>query len=179
MSKTILVLSSSPRRSGNSDLLCDQFVAGAKDAGHEAEKIFLKDKKINYCQGCGACLNGANRCPQKDDMGEVLEKMIAADVIVMATPVYFYTMCAQMKTLIDRTCSRYTEISDKEFYFIVTAADSNKRAMERTLEEFRGFTSCLDGSKEAGIIYGTGAWEIGDIKGSEAMKLAYGMGKAA
>ena len=90
------MLSSSPRRGGNSDLLCEQFVAGAKDAGHHAEKIFLKDKKINYCQGCGACLNGEKSCPQKDDMGEVLEKMIAADVIVMATPVYFYTMCAHV-----------------------------------------------------------------------------------
>ena len=176
MSKNILVLSSSPRRGGNSDLLCEQFVAGAKDAGHHAEKIFLKDKKINYCQGCGACLNGEKSCPQKDDMGEVLEKMIAADVIVMATPVYFYTMCGQMKTLIDRTCSRYTEIRNKAFCFIVTAADSNQQAMERTLEEFRGFTSCLNGAKETGVVYGTGAWGIGDIKGSKAMKLAYEMG---
>lgn len=85
----------------------------------------MKDKKINYCTGCGTCLNEGKRCPQKDDMSEILEKMIAADVIVMATPVYFYTMCAQMKTLIDRTCSRYTEIRNKEFYFIVTAADNS------------------------------------------------------
>jgi multimeric flavodoxin WrbA len=139
--------------------------------------IFLKDKEINYCTGCGTCLNGKKRCPQKDDMAEVLEKMIAADVIVMATPVYFYTMAAQMKTLIDRTCSRYTEISKKEFYFILTAADKNKRAMERTLEGFRGFTSCLKGAKEKGIIYGTGAWNIGDIKENQAMKKAYDIGK--
>jgi len=176
MSKKVLVISSSPRRGGNSDLLCDQFVAAAKKAGNHAEKVFLKDKKINYCQGCGACVGGAKACPQKDDMGGVLEAMVAADVIVMATPVYFYTMCGQMKTVIDRTCSRYTELRNKEFYFIATAADSNKRAIERTVEEFRGFTSCLDGSKEAGIICGTGAWGIGDIKGSEAMKVAYEMG---
>ncbi|MEJ2683833.1 MAG: NAD(P)H-dependent oxidoreductase [Candidatus Sulfobium sp.] len=90
---------------------------------------------------------------------EVLDKMIAADVIVMATPVYFYTMNAQMKTLIDRTCSRYTEIRNKEFYFIVAAADSRKRAMERTMEGFRAFTSCLSRAREKGIIYGTGAWK--------------------
>ena len=177
MSKKILVLSASPRKGGNSDLLCDQFLSGAQQAGLHAEKIFLKDKKINYCTGCGTCYNGKKRCPQKDDMAEVLEKMIAADVIAMATPVYFYTMNAQMKTLIDRTCSRYTEIRNKEFYFIVTAADSNKRAMERTLEGFRGFTSCLDGAKEKGIIYGVGAWNIGDIKGKPAMEEAYEMGK--
>jgi multimeric flavodoxin WrbA len=151
-------------------------MTGAREAGHHARKIFLKDKKINYCTGCGTCLNGKKRCPQKDGMAEVLEKMVAADVIVMATPVYFYTMCAQMKTLIDRTCSRYTELIGKEFYFIVTAAVNNKGAMERTLEGFRAFTCCLNGAKEKGIIYGIGAWNIGDIKGKPAMKDAYESG---
>lgn len=177
MKKKVLVLSSSPRRGGNSDLLCDQFTNGVQQAGHHVDKIFLKDKKINYCTGCGTCIDRGKSCPQKDGMAEVLDKMIAADVIVMVTPVYFYTMCAQMKTLIDRTCARYTEINNKDFYFIVTAADNSKPAMKRTLEEFRGFTYCLDGPNEKGIIYGTGAWNIGDIKKSDAMKKAFEMGK--
>jgi multimeric flavodoxin WrbA len=177
MSKKVLVLSASPRKGGNSDLLWDQFFLGAKEAGNHVEKIFLSNKKINYCTGCYAC-KGRGDCVQQDDMAEVLEKMIATDVILMATPVYFYTMNAQMKTLIDRTCSRYTEISNKEMYFIVTAADTSKQAMERTVEGFRGFTSCLSGAKEKGIIYGTGAWNVGDIKGHPAMKQAYEMGKA-
>jgi len=176
MSKRILVLSASPRIGGNSDLLCDQSIRGIKDVGHNAEKIFLKDKNVNYCTGCGACFNG-KKCTQEDDMSSILDKMILADVIVMASPVYFYTMNAQMKTLIDRTCSSYTEISDKEFYFIITAADSNKLAMERTIEGFRAFTSCLSGTQEKGIIYGTGAWNIGEIKGKPSMKQAYEMGK--
>lgn len=178
MSKKVLVLSSSPRHGGNSDLLCDRFSIGAKEAGHDLEKVFLKDKHINYCTGCGSCVNGKRSCPQNDDMADILEKMIASDAIVMATPVYFYTMCAQMKTVIDRTCARYTEIQNKSFYFIVAAADTNVPAMERTLEGFRGFTSCLDGAKEEGVIYGTGAWNIGDINGSPAMKRAYDMGKS-
>ena len=177
MSKKVLLLSASPRKGGNSDMLCDQFMRGAKEAGNQGEKIFLGDKKINYCTGCGACQGNGGKCVQKDDMAKILEKMIAADVIVMATPVYFYTMSAQMKTLIDRTCSRYTEIRNKDFYFIVAAADSSKRAMERTLEGFRAFTSCLSRPKEKGIIYGTGAWKIGDIKRSKAMPQAYEMGK--
>jgi multimeric flavodoxin WrbA len=177
LSKKILVLSASPRKGGNSDLLCDQFVSGAREAGHHAEKIFLKDKKIIYCNGCGICIDGKKNCPLKDDMAEVLDKMIAADVIVMATPVYFYTMNAQMKTFIDRTCSRYTGIRDKEFYFIIAAADTNIQAMGRTIEGFRGFTSCLSGAVEKGIIYGTGAWNIGDIKGKPAMKEAFEMGR--
>ncbi len=178
MGKKILVISASPRKGGNSDLLCDQFIKGAKEAGHDAGKIYVIDKRIEYCTGCGACYNGGNPCSLKDDMAEVLDKMIAADVIVMATPVYFYTMAGQMKTLIDRTCSRYTEIKNKKFYFIAAAADSNKNSIERTIEEFRGFISCLSGAKEKGVIYGTGAWQMGDIKEKPSMTAAYEAGKS-
>lgn len=177
MGKRVLILSSSPRRHGNSSALCDQFMEGAIEASHQVEKVVLAEKKINYCTGCYAC-SGNGRCAQKDDMAEILDKMTAADVIVLATPVYFYTMCAQMKTVIDRTVARYTKISNKEFYFIVTAADSNKAALERTIEGFRGFTSCLPGAKEKGIVNGSGAWEIGDILRSRAMKQAQEMGHA-
>jgi multimeric flavodoxin WrbA len=176
MNKKVLVLSSSPRRGGNSDLLCDQFISGASEAGHQVEKIFLKDRNINYCTGCGTCFNGNKPCPQKDDMKEILEKIVEADVIAMATPVYFYTMCGQMKTLIDRTCARYTEINNKEFYFIVTAADDNKSAMKRTLEGFRGFTSCLNGANEKGIVLGTGAWNKGEIETKPEIKEAFQLG---
>jgi multimeric flavodoxin WrbA len=176
MRKKILILSSSPRKKGNSNALCDEFMRGAAEAGHDVEKVVLAEKRINYCTGCYAC-RGNGKCAQKDDMAPILSSMIAADAIVLATPVYFYTMCAQMKTVIDRTVARYTEIANKEFYFIVAAADSSKPAMERTFEGFRAFTSCLRGAKEKGIVYGTGAWEIGDIQGSRAVKHAYEMGK--
>ncbi len=178
MSKKVLVISSSPRKGGNSDILCDQFILGAEEAGNKAEKIFLGDKEINYCIACDTCKRNGGICDHDDDMAEVREKMIAADVIVMATPVYFYSMAAQMKTLIDRTYLGYTEISNKDFYFITTAAVTRKQALERTIEGFRGFTSLLSGAKEKGIIYGTGAQNIGDIKGSSAMIEAYEMGKA-
>ncbi|MDT8716961.1 flavodoxin family protein [Clostridium sp. 19966] len=177
MNKKILVLSASPRKEGNSDMLCDQFVLGAKEAGNQAEKIFLNDKEINYCMACDSCRGDEGKCIQQDDMTEILDKMIAADVIVMATPVYFYTMDAHMKTLIDRTYARHTQVSNKEFYFIVTAMDGRKQAMGRTIEGFRGFTDCLSGVKEKGIIYGVGAWNMGDIKGHPAMKEAYEMGR--
>jgi multimeric flavodoxin WrbA len=177
MSKRILILSSSPRKHGNPNALCDRFIEGAIEAKHQVEKVVLADKKINYCTGCYAC-RGNGRCAQKDDMAQILDSMIAADVIVLATPVYFYTMCAQMKTVIDRTVARYTKITKKDFYFIVTAADSNKAALEPAIEGFRAFTSCLPGAKEKGIVYGTGAWEIGDIVKSRAMKQAYDMGLA-
>ncbi|MDD4359344.1 MAG: flavodoxin family protein [Syntrophaceticus sp.] len=177
MSKKVLIISASPRRSGNSDLLCDQFMLGAKESGNQAEKIFIRDKKINFCLACDTCKGNGGICVQKDDMKEILDKMIAADVIVMATPVYFYAMSGRMKTLIDRTYPKYTEIKDKEMYFIITAADGREQYMQRTIECFRGFTSCLDGVKEKGIIYGLGAWKAGDVQGSQAMEQAYEMGK--
>ncbi len=177
MSKNVLILSSSPRKKGNSSALCDRFMEGASEASHQVEKVVLAEKKINYCTGCYACKK-TGQCAQKDDMAQILDSMLAADVIVMATPVYFYTMCAQMKTVIDRTVARYTEVANKEFYFIVAAADSNKAAMERTIESFRGFTSCLPGAREKGIVLGTGAWQVGDILKSRAMQQAYEMGKA-
>lgn len=177
MTKKVLILSASFRKHGNSDTLCDEFMRGAEEAGHKVEKIYVNDKHINYCRGCGVC-NTTHKCVQKDDMAEILDKMVKADVIVMATPVYFYSMNGQMKTLIDRTVPRYTEISHKDFYFIVAAADGSHANMEKTLEGFRGFTEdCLDGAREKGVIYGTGAWNIGDIKALPVMKEAYLAGK--
>lgn len=110
-------------------------------------------------------------------MAEIIDKMLAADVIVMATPVYFYNMNGQMKTLIDRTVPRYEDISGKEFYFIVAAADDNVANMQRTIEGFRGYLDCLPGAIEKGVIYGVGAWQVGEIKNSPAMEQAYSAGK--
>lgn len=177
MSKNVLILSGTPRKNGNSEILCNEFQKGAEEAGNYVKRVNLREKEIHYCKGCGVC-NSTHKCVQKDDMAEILDQMVQADVIVMATPVYFYTMDAQMKTLIDRTVPRYTEITNKDFYFIVTAAGTEKANMERTLEGFRGFTEdCLDGAVEKGIIYGVGAWQKGDIEKTPAMKEAYKMGK--
>lgn len=177
MNKKVLILSSSPRKGGNSDRLCDEFLRGAESAGNEVEKIFLKEKLIHYCTGCGACSMYGKPCPQKDDAAAVIEKMIKADVIVMATPVYFYTMSAQMKTLIDRCCARYLEMKGKEFYFIISAAEESIPMMERTIDGFRGFLDCLEGPVEKGVVYGVGAWRSGEIEGKPSMEEAYEMGR--
>lgn len=176
MSKNVLILSGSPRKGGNSDLLCDQFLLGAKEAGNDVEKISLSDKKIGFCIACYACQK-TSRCFQKDDMGEILQKMIDCDCIVMATPVYFYTMDAQMKALIDRTVARWLEIHDKEFYFIATAADENKDMLDRTFDGFGGFLDCFENVVEKGRIYGTGVYKPGEVKTTQAFKQTYEMGK--
>ena len=177
MAKKVLIISSSPRKGGNSDMLCDEFMKGVLETGNEVEKIFLKEKAIHPCTGCSVCSMYGKPCPQKDDAAGIVEKMIAADVIVMATPVYFYTMCGQMKIMIDRCCARYTEITNKEFYFIIEAAENDKGMMERTIDGFRGFLDCLENPQEKGVIYGIGAWKVGEIKDTPYMQEAYEMGK--
>lgn len=177
MSKKVLILSGSPRKGGNSDLLCDEFMRGAAASGHQVEKIFVRDKKVSPCSACYYCKQNGGRCAIQDDMAEILDKMQAADVIVMASPVYFYSIDAQMKSVIDRCVARWTDIPDKEFYYIMTAAEDSKTVMDCTLECFRGFAACLDGAMEMGVIEGKGVYEAGSIRSTRYMKEAYEMGK--
>lgn len=176
MSKKVLILSGSPRKGGNSDILCDEFMRGAQEAGHTVEKIFIRYQKIGYCNACYACRE-SGICVLKDGMQEVLEKMAWADVIVMASPVYFYSIDAQMKAVIDRTLAQWTKLPDKEFYYIMTAADDEDAAFDTALACFRGFAVCLKGSKEKGIIRGGGVYEAGAVKGTKHMEAAYETGK--
>lgn len=176
MNKNVLIISASPRKGGNSDTLCNQFRKGAEEAGHQVEKLRLAELKIDYCSACYACKK-MGHCVKQDDMEQVISKMRKADVIVLATPVYFYAMCAQMKTMIDRTLggAQKSGLENKQFYLIATAADGRK-AMERTIDGLRGYLECLPGAKEKGVIYGAGAWQLGDIQNNPAMQEAYLMG---
>lgn len=176
MGKKVLILSGSPRLGGNSDLLCDEFAKGAKDAGHDVEKIRVAEKNVGYCRACYAC-KSSGKCVIKDDMAEILQKMIDADVLVLASPVYFYSVDAQLKAVIDRTVARWLEVKDKEFYYIVTAADGEDVSAETTLACFRGYADCVEGAKEKGIICGMGVYEKGEITSHPAMLRAYEMGK--
>lgn len=176
MSKKVLILSGSPRKNGNSDILCDEFMRGAIKSGNSVEKIRVAEQNISYCKACYAC-KGTGSCIIKDDMAQILQKMIDADVIVLASPVYFYSIDAQLKALIDRTVARWLEVKNKEFYYIMTAADEEKESMDTTLACFRGYADCVEGAKEMGVIYGTGAYEKGEIRNSNCMKQSYEMGK--
>lgn len=176
--KKVLILSGSPRKSGNSDILCGEFARGAADAGNEVETIRVSEKKIGYCRACYYCRDHAGACAINDDMAEILQKMINADVLVLASPVYFYSIDAQLKAVIDRTVARWTEVRNKEFYYIVTCADEEKAATETTLACFRGYADCVDGAVEKGVIYGNGVYQKGEIKASPAMKKAYELGLA-
>ncbi|MBR5554643.1 flavodoxin family protein [bacterium] len=175
--KKVLILSGSPRRGGNSDTLCDEFLRGAKESGNDVEKIFVAEKNIGYCKACNACKD-TGVCAIKDDMAEVLQKMLDADVIVLSSPVYFYSISAQLKAVIDRTVARWLEFRDKEFYYIMTAAEDEATTMDCTLECFRGLAACLEGSKEMGVICAKGVYNRGEIDDTKFIQLAYKMGKS-
>lgn len=176
MSKKLLILSGSPRKGGNSDLLCDEFAKGAEKAGHSVEKLRIAEMNISYCRACYAC-KANDKCIIQDDMSKILEKMIEADVLVLASPVYFYSVSAQLKALIDRTVARWTEVKNKEFYYIITAADEEKASAKSTLGCLRGYADCVEGAVEKAVIYGMGVYEKGEIKNHPAMLEAYEAGK--
>lgn len=176
MSKKVLILSGSPRKNGNSDLLCDEFKRGAEESGNSVEKIRVAEKNVGYCRGCYYCSSHKGECIIKDDEAEILQKIIAADVIVLASPVYFYSISAQLKAVIDRTVARWTEIKNKEFYYIATCADEETASAETTMSCFRGFADCVDGATEKGVVYGTGVYEKGEVIGTDAYKKAYEYG---
>lgn len=175
--KSVLILSGSPRLNGNSSILSDEFARGAAEVGCQVEKIQLQRKHVAGCLGCNACYRNNGECVQKDDMTEIREKMIAADVIVIASPIYFYSMTAQLKAVIDRTYAFFQQLSGKTFYFIISCAAPDESLTETMKASLRGFTCCVPDSVEGGIVLGLDTNEPGDVKSKAAMEQAYEMGR--
>ena len=105
--------------------------------------------------------------------------MRAADVIVLATPVYFYAMSAQLKTMLDRCCGLYMEMKNKEFYFLAAAAEGEEGLdnLEHVFDNLMGFLDCLENPVVRGKVLATGVWHVGEIKGNLALEKAYTMGR--
>ena len=179
MKKKILILSTSPRSAGNSDRLADAFLAGARAAGHETEKISLRDKNIGFYKGCMACQK-TGRCVIHDDMQPILQKMLTADVLVFATPIYYYEMCGQMKTLLDRSNPLYNaDYAFRDIYLLATAADEARSAAEGAQTGLSGWIVCFPEARFAGTVFGGGVEAPGQIEGHPALKEAYEAGKNA
>lgn len=179
MKKRVLILSTSPRKGGNSDALADAFLAGALEAGHLAEKIRLSGKDIRFCRGCLACQK-TTQCVIRDDMGAILDKMRQADVVAFATPVYFYEMCGQMKTLLDRTNPLFpAEYAFREIYLLATAADGDEHAMDGAVQGLDGWISCFGRAKLAGVLRGVGLDGVGAVQARpDILERAAQMGSA-
>lgn len=178
MEKKILVISTSPRMGGNSELLADAFIKGASEAGHKAEKICLYDRAIKFCKGCLACRQTEN-CIIHDDAAEIVNYIRQADVLVFATPIYFYEMSGQMKTLLDRTNPLFSaEYAFREVYLIAASADEDESSMDGAVKGLEGWISCFEHAHLAGVIRGVGADKKGEIeKLPEILNAAYELGK--
>ena len=107
MGKRVLIISTSPRVGSNSELLSSEFARGAAEAGHDVEQISLRGKDVQFCRGCFVCQE-TKRCVIRDDADRIEQKMEKADVLVFATPIYYYEMSGQMKTMLDRGNPLYT-----------------------------------------------------------------------
>ena len=154
--KKVLIISTSLRQGSNSEILAHETERGAKDAGHTVEFISLKNKNIQYCRGCLACQK-IGKCVINDDANEITEKMKNSDVIIWATPVYYYEMSGQMKTMIDRANSLFaTGFSSKEIYVITSSADSAPDTVQKIINGVNGWISCFENVKLCGFVNGGG-----------------------
>lgn len=178
MNKNVLVISTSPRKGGNSETLADAFICGANEAGHQTEKISLYDKKIGFCKGCLACQK-TGRCVICDDADTIAQKMLTADVLVFATPIYYYEMSGQMKTMLDRANPLFpADYAFRDIYFLSTAAEDGEGVDTRAISGMEGWIECFPKARLAGTVFAGGVNDIGEIDGHLALTNAYEMGKA-
>ena len=177
--KKVLIISTSLRNNANSEILAHETEKGAIDAGYEVEFISLKNKEIQFCKGCLSCQK-TGKCVINDDANAITEKMRNADIIVWATPIYYYEMSGQMKTLIDRANSLYsTGYKFKDVYAITTSADATPGVVNTVLNGIKGWVTCLPGTKLCGYVEGGGAESPSDVnKMTGLLTQAYNMGKS-
>lgn len=178
MVKKVLILSTSQRTGSNSDALAEEFAKGAREAGHAVEKISLMGKEIQFCRGCLACQE-TNRCVIHDDADKIVqEKMRSADVLVFATPIYYYEMCGQMKTLLDRANPLYSsDYAFRDVYLIAAAAEDGDEVWARAASGLEGWIACFPKAHLSGVIFGGNATAVNTVQDSPAMKRAFKMGK--
>lgn len=176
----ILILMSSARIKGNTDRLCDAFIKGANEKGHQTEKIYVHKSHIKPCIGCRACQKEKATCIQKDDMLSIYHKMLGADIIVYASPVYFYTWNAQMKALIDRTFAIEKDIHDKDFYLFATGLAPDDSYFQIIKVSFQKYIDCLRAGNNVfkGYLFGKQTGERDDIERMDILQEAYLLGKS-
>lgn len=176
MSKKILVVASSPRRNGNSNRLAESFAKGAEQAGHQVETVYLCEKEIGFCRGCLSCQT-TQRCVIQDDADTIAQRMGKADVLVFATPIYYYGMSGQMKTMLDRANPLFpSDYAFREVYLLTAAAEDDPETSEGAEHGLQGWISCFEKASLAGSVFAGGVTNTGDIEGHPALHTAFEMG---
>ena len=176
MKKNVLVISTSLRHPSNSHLLAQKFAQGAQEAGHQVELISLRDKDLRFCNGCMACLTQPH-CVIQDDANGIVEKMGEAEVICFATPVYYYEMSGQMKTLLDRANPLYSaDYRFRDIYLLTASAEEEDSASDGAVNGLEGWIACFEHAQLSGVVRGGGANTPGEIS-PEKLTEAYELGK--
>lgn len=178
MAKKVLIISTSLRGGSNSDILARECEKGSKEAGHDVELISLKGKDIKYCIGCLSCQNTGS-CVLKDDVADIMAKVKEAEVIVYATPIYYYEMCGQMKTLLDRLNPIFSaDYSFRDIYMIATAAEDEETVFDKAYNGLQGWVDCFEKATLKGIVAGEGIGDANDAPNhAEVLQKAYELGK--
>ncbi|MGM9862595.1 MAG: flavodoxin family protein [Muribaculaceae bacterium] len=176
LKKNVVVISTSLRPGSNSDILSDKFALGAADAGHNVTKITLAGKDIKFCRGCLICQK-TGQCTIPDDANAIMAKVLESDVVVWATPIYYYEMCGQMKTLIDRMNAMYSlDYRFRDVYLLTTAAEDDPATPQRAEMGLMGWIDCFPESRLAGTLFCGGVSAARDITGNAKLAEAYTMG---
>lgn len=175
--KNVLVISTSLRSGSNSDALAEEFAKGAQAAGHHVKKISLVDKELHFCRGCLACLK-TGVCTIKDDAVWIAQQLAAADVVALATPVYYYEMAGQMKTLLNRMNPLYdTDYRFRDVYLLAAAAEAEESAMDGAVNGLSGWIACFPQCSLKGVVRATGVDKAGAVAGTPFLGQAYALGK--
>lgn len=177
MSKNILILVGSPRKNGNTEALVNAFIEGAPAAGHQTDKLLLSNLNIHCCLGCDYCTRNRGKCIQKDDMEIVYTKMRKSDVVVFASPLYYWGLSAQLKTVIDRF---YASLSNpftvRESVLLLPFGAQNPAEADIAVSHYKMLSSGL-GLKDRGAITAMGVLNKNDILDHPALEEAHILGK--
>ena len=185
--KKIVVILGSPRKKGNSASLAESLIKGAEENGAEVQTFFLQGMEIKPCNACDSCLKPDSGCVIDDDMQKIYPAVISADSIVIASPIYWFTINAQVKLFIDRCYALITinqnskeshAFAGKKFGIILTYGDSDpfRSGAVNALRMYQDMLRYV-GAKISGTIYGT-AGGPGQIRSNqELMEKAYRLGK--
>ena len=174
--KKVVIISASLRKNSNSGQLAKAFASGAEKAGNTAEIISLAGKKLGFCTGCLSCQKTFH-CYMHDDAGVIAEKIRDADVVVFATPVYYYGISGQLKTLLDRCNPIFPqEYRFRDVYILMAAADDNLHTTDKSIISLTGWTDCFPRCRLAGTVFAGGVTKPGDIEGHKALKEAFDAG---
>lgn len=171
----ITILNGSPRKNGNTEIMVDEFLRGAEESGHQVEKMNLAGKKIAGCLGCEYCFSHDGVCVQKDDMAAILEILDRTDLVVFASPIYWFDITGPLKCVIDRMYAR----GKKGFHFHKTMLmldSASDGVYDAALAQYKAMTAYLQW-EDKGIITISGMTGKGSMKDSPKLKEVYEMGK--